>query len=172
MGITSSRDFNAEPERNVASFDGKITNLDSLRRPQLWALARQQQIPFPDGATKIEMLQIIKGHQYTMKVLDDAAEVMKHSGDKQTPLVDQVMNVMKQAVLKEGVPAENQDDTVLRHAKMWELRKECKNRGIPTTNTDKAVDLRRKLGVKENESSHDDKGSEQSLPETGGSDTI
>lgn len=172
MGITSSQNFNAQPERNIASFDGNVTNLDVMRRIELWTLARNMKIPFPDGATKNEMIQIIKGHEHVINALDKAAEVMEHSGDKNTPLVEQVMDVMKKAVPKEGIAEENQDDAVLRHARIWELRRECKKRGIPTKPTEKAKDLLVKLGVKVDEPSPDDNRSQQSLPETGGSDTI
>ncbi len=172
MGITTTTEFNMQPERNVASFEGKISNLDTMRRKDLWDLADNQKIPYPDRATKNEMISIINGYQHTKRALEDAAEVMKHSGDGQTPLADQVMKVMNKAAIKEGVPSKDQDDTLLLNARIWELRQECKKRKIPTKNTDTSEALRAKLGVRKHEPSSDDNKPEQSRAEEGGSDTI
>ena len=106
MAITGTRQFNAEPERNVASFEGKTTNLDVMRRKQLWDLARAMGIPFKEGETKDKMIELIKGHQHVIDALNDAAELMEFSGDKQTPLVDQVAKVLHKAAIKEGVFAD------------------------------------------------------------------
>ena len=172
MAFTSTRNFNAEPERNLASFEGTTTNLDMMRRAELWKLAESMKIQYPSGATKDEMIQIIRGHQHVINALDEAVDVMKHSGDKNSPLVEQVMEVMKKAAPKEGIPEENQDDTILMHAPMYTLRKKCKERGISTKNTDTADALRAKLGVKRHEPNTDDNKPEQSRPETSGSDTF
>lgn len=172
MPVTTTRNFNAQPERNIANFDGNVTNLDVMRRVELWKLAESMKINYPAGATKDDMIAIIKGHQHVVNALDEAVGVMEHSGDKQSPLVEQVMEVMKKAAPKEGIPGKDQDDIVLLNARIWELRQECKKRGIPTKNTDTSEQLRVKLGVRKHEPSSDDNKPEQSRSEEGGSDTI
>lgn len=172
MAVTGTKQFNVQPERNVANFEGNVTNLDIMRRAELHALARSMKVPFPDGATKDAMISIIKGHQHVIQALDDAVEVMEHSGDTNTPLVEQVTKIIQKAAPKEGIAGKDQDDTILLNARIWELRQECKKRGIPTKNTDTSEALRIKLGVRKHEPSSDDNQSEQSRSEEGGSDTI
>jgi hypothetical protein len=170
MPVTST--FSLEPEREANNYDGPVGNLQVMRRKQLWDLADAMGIKYAPGATKIEMITVIQGHQHVIKALDSAVDIVAQSGDKSKPLVDQVAEVFQKVKSPmDGVRVENQDDVLLRNMHISGLKKLCKERGIKFARTDTAAILRDRLGV-ENESSTDDNESEQSVSDTSGSDPL
>jgi len=170
MPITSIASM--EPERDARQYDGSVGNLQVMRRKQLWDLADAMGITYAPGATKIEMITIIQGHQHVIKALDSAVDIVAQSGDKSKPLVDQVAAVFhKVKSPMDGVRVENQDDVVLRNMHISGLKKECKKRGIKFNRTDNTKTMLKRLGV-DDESSTDDNKPEQSLPDTSRGDPL
>lgn len=137
-----------EPERDPRGSEG-MSNLDALRRIDLWRLADRLGVPYPNGATANDMRDILRAMPHIESALGSTVKKIEEShGDEDRPLVDVFMEQFhKNPDVVHGKREDNQDDMLLSKMRVPELRAEAKRRGISLPRNVNRVQALAALGV-------------------------
>jgi hypothetical protein len=129
------------PESDPRAFEG-LDKIELLRRRDLWKLADRLQVPYPTGATKEKMLEILHGIPHIVAALNEV-QISPDSADVGN-IVEKISSPRPPGL---GERTASQDDLSLRAMNTFQLRAYARKRGMELPKKSSKTDLLKALGV-------------------------